>query len=112
MQVWCFVVVGLHAAFLLGCGAISNSTGDSVAEFEASESDSSLQCVIDAGIVFAEQSSYVGVLLSGLGFAESCEVLSGEVDPSISDAATAFRIDCRSSPATAGSKYEPSNLVL
>lgn len=123
--VWCFVVVGLLAASLMGCGAITDASGNSVAEFATSDfSNSPDQSMIDAGIVFADEASYLCVPLSRLGISDSDEVLSVQTscectrpsvvqfDESPSKTARALRIDFRPEPSTSDSKHAPSNLAV
>ncbi len=124
-RVMCFGVVGLLAASLVGCGAFTDASSNSVTEFAASDfSNSPAGSLIDAGIVFAHESSYLCVPLSRLGIAETDEVMSVQTSceciqasivqfyESTSNTARALRVDFRPEPATADMIHVPSNLIV
>jgi len=123
-RVWLFVRAGLLATSLVGCGPITNASGNSATEFVAGESNTSVGCIIDAGIVFADEASYLCVPLSRLGIADADEVLSVDTscdcsrpsivhfDESPSKTARALRIDFIPEPVTARSKHATSNLSV
>ena len=124
-RVFIFVVMGLLAVSLLGCGVITDASGKSVSEFATSDfSNTPSQCVIDAGIVFADEAKYLCVPLTQLGIADSDEVLSVNTScecthvsivqfgKSSTTTARALRIDFRSETATSDSKQALSNLAV
>lgn len=122
--VWFFVVIGLLVTSLVGCGPITEASGNSVAEIEASDFNSSVQCVIDAGIVFANEESYLCVPLSRVGIMDSDEVVSVQTScdctqasivqfyKSSAETTRALRIDFTRDSATASTKRAPSNLSV
>ena len=124
MPFLCFAIAGLLATSLVGCESHTNASGDSVKEFEAGEFNTTHQCVIDAGVVFADEASYLCVPLSRLGIADSNEVLSVftscectrasivHIDVSSTKTVQLLRIDFLPEPATAGSQRATSNLSV
>lgn len=113
------------AASLVGCGSFTNASSNSVSDFATSDFlNAPSQCVIDAGILFADEASYVCVPLSRLGIADSDELLSVQsscecVRPSLvyfdkflGNTARAMRIDFRPGGTNADSKHTPSNLAI
>ncbi len=120
-----FVVMSLLALTLPGCGAITDASDKSVVDFPTNDfSHAPAQSVIDAGIVFANEASYLCVPLRRLGIADSDEVITVQsscdcslpsiiqFDESPIKTARALRIDFIPEPATASSKRATSNLSV
>jgi len=76
-RVACLVALGIAVSLQSGCEANADASGSSIAEqLKGGLRKPSVPTVIDAGIIFADEASYLCVPLRRLGIADSDEVLS------------------------------------
>ncbi len=124
MRVLWVSVASILLAFQTGCGPIADASGKTFSDFSSIDQEKDSTQLIDVGLIFADEASYLCVPLSRFGIASSHEVLSVQsscacLRPSIvhyhestNNISRALRIDFVQETRSANSNFVPASLAV